>query len=242
MVLAPDGAGGAVAAWQEDTPDPAGYDVYAQRVLASGSIAPGWPANALVVSDASGDQDSPRIAPANGNGMFLAFTNSSAGGKVLGQHLLASGAAVWQKNGTPVTTRTSGQFLGDVVSSNGNGAIVVWTDIVDALTVPNVFARRVTDPVTSVEPRTIEGSAFALRAAPNPSFGGWLVSFRLAESRSAALSVVDVTGRTVWKRRIEGASLEPSVRIATDGLAPGVYIIVLEQGSVSAARRVCLVR
>jgi hypothetical protein len=129
--------------------------------------------------------------------------------------------------------------LGDVVSSNGNGAIVVWTD---ALTPHNVFARRVTDPVASVETSTSEGSAYALRAAPNPSLGSWQVTFRLAESGPAALSILDVAGRAVWKQRIEGASSKQSVRIETHGLAPGVYIIVLEHGSLSTARRVCLVR
>jgi len=239
MVLAPDGAGGAIAAWDEDPTGPAGYDVYAQRVLASGSIASGWPANALVVSGASGDQFFPRIAPANGYGAFLAFDNNTSAGGVLGQHLLASGAAVWQMNGSPVSTRTGGQFLGDVVSSNGDGAIVVWTD---ALTPQNIFARRVTDPVASVEASTREGSAYALRATPNPSFGSWQVTFRLAESGPAALSVLDVAGRAVWKQRIEATSSERSVRIETHGLAPGVYIIVLEHGSLSTARRVCLVR
>ena len=60
--IASDGVGGAFVVW-EDYRGPAGEsDIYAQHVLATGVLDPGWPTDALAVCAAPEYQSYPQIA------------------------------------------------------------------------------------------------------------------------------------------------------------------------------------
>jgi hypothetical protein len=59
--LAADGANGVVVAWEDYRNGDQG-DIYAQRVLLDGTIAPGWPAEGLAVVSTGDDQYSPTLA------------------------------------------------------------------------------------------------------------------------------------------------------------------------------------
>ena len=58
--LAGDGAGGFFAVWRDERGGSA--DIYAQHVLANGTLSPGWPANGRALTTAPGVQDQPSIA------------------------------------------------------------------------------------------------------------------------------------------------------------------------------------
>lgn len=73
---------------------------------------------------------------------------------------------------------------------------------------------------------------------PNPVRGAPTVAFTLASAEPARLEVLDVAGRRVHAAAIERP--EPGARVlALDGLrlAPGVYVVRLQQGGVRLAAR-----
>lgn len=78
---------------------------------------------------------------------------------------------------------------------------------------------------------------------PNPSSGPLAVAFTLASSAPARIEVVDVAGRRVLARAIERPVAGQRV-LALEGvrLAPGVYVVRLEQGSERLVSRGVVLR
>jgi hypothetical protein len=58
--MAGDGAGGFYAVWRDERSGNA--DIYAQHVLANGTLPSGWPANGRALTTAAGTQEQPAIA------------------------------------------------------------------------------------------------------------------------------------------------------------------------------------
>ena len=86
--------------------------------------------------------------------------------------------------------------------------------------------------------------AFALAGAlPNPVTSRFTASFSLASGETARLALRDVSGRIVLAREVGGLGAGPHrVELARDrDLAAGVYFLTLEQGGLSASRRVVVV-
>jgi len=104
--IAPDGTGGAYVAWLDwrnyATHD---LDVYAQHLLADGTIASGWPPNGLPVCTESHFQgDSHMLADGSG-GVLVVWSDERTGGcDLYAQHLLADGtiAPGWSPDGVPL--------------------------------------------------------------------------------------------------------------------------------------------
>src|SRR5206468_4811242 len=76
-VMAPDGSGGMFIVWQDDRTGTS--DLYATRLTASGSLAPGWPANGYAVCTAPGDQKLAAIAADGVGGFYLAWEDYRVG-------------------------------------------------------------------------------------------------------------------------------------------------------------------
>jgi len=74
-VVVSDDAGGAVVAWYDERGG--GFDVYAQRVSAEGSVV--WPANGVAVSIAGDDQTDVTIVPSGSGGAIMAWQDQRAG-------------------------------------------------------------------------------------------------------------------------------------------------------------------
>src|SRR5438874_2492672 len=114
-----------------------------------------------------------------------------------------------------------------------------WTDFPDPFGAPMVFANRLTSaPVAAVDGPALTTSG--LRAEPNPSRGRWRVSFRMIEAAPATIHLLDVGGRSIVARTIEGtATGDQTVWIEPAEIRQGVYFIVLEQGRDRTNRCVC---
>lgn len=130
--VVPDGVGGAVVTWQDyrDGPD-RGYDVYAQRVNASGSAQ--WTENGIPVCTAMGDQEYPEMIPAGNAGAIIVWSDSrhassSPLAHAFSQRIDGVGAVGWATDGLAVATRTGEQRDPAMVSDGIGGAIVVWVD------------------------------------------------------------------------------------------------------------------
>jgi flagellar hook capping protein FlgD len=123
-----DGAGGAIIAWLDRGSD---RDIYAQHVLASGTVDPAWPVNGRALCTAANDQISPKIVTDGVGGAIVTWQDSRAGNNdVYAQHVLASGAVdpAWPLNGRALCTAPDNQNAPTIVADGSGGAIVTWFD------------------------------------------------------------------------------------------------------------------
>ena len=136
LVIVSDGADGAIVAWQDGRSAESDFDVYAQHVLASGRVDPGWPAGGIALCTAPGPQASPKIASDGAGGAIVTWADfrlGGANGDIFAQHVLGSGAVdpAWPANGRAVALAAGTQFDPTIVSDGAGGAIVTWSDARD---------------------------------------------------------------------------------------------------------------
>jgi hypothetical protein len=142
-VLVSDGSGGAIIAWEDARSPSSG--IYAQRVDASGAVL--WTANGVPVLSITGGQHV-RIESDGAGGAIIAWTDYRNGlsvSDIYAQRLDASGNALWAVNGVPASAAAEYQQLGDIVSDDSGGAMMVWNDYRSG-TEHDVYAQRV-DPL-----------------------------------------------------------------------------------------------
>jgi hypothetical protein len=89
--LISDSAGGCVLVWDDARNQTTGYDVYAQRITAQGSVAGGWPANGTALCSATGDQVSPLTAPDGTGGALVAWGDYRVYADVFAQRVGGAG-------------------------------------------------------------------------------------------------------------------------------------------------------
>ena len=143
--MSPDGSGGVLIVYSDLGAD-AG-DIYLQRITASGTIAPGWPATGVRVAVTLGEQFAPELAADGAGGAFVSWQDNDVFGgtharctRVLGSGALASG---WPANGrlfaptAPVVNRPL------LLSDGAGGFLACWSTVEDAgFTSMHVFAQR----------------------------------------------------------------------------------------------------
>ncbi len=123
--LVPDGGGGAILTW-DDPRSGTEYDIYAQRVNASGTMQ--WAPDGVVVSSAPNHQFVPRILPDAGGGSLIAWTDARSGNyDIYAQRLDGTGVALWTANGVAISTAANSQDI-ITVAPAGSGMIVAWED------------------------------------------------------------------------------------------------------------------
>jgi hypothetical protein len=136
-----DGSGGAIMTWM-DFRNGANFDIYAQRVDASGVTQ--WAVDGTPICTSANDQYSPYIVPDGSGGAIVVWTDYRSGpnGDVWAQRVNASGVAQWMPNGVPVCTYTEAQSAGGAVPDGSGGAIVVWVDYRNSVD-GDIYAQRV---------------------------------------------------------------------------------------------------
>ncbi len=97
VAVVSDGSGGAFVAWADARNGPGSHDIYAQHVLANGTVAPGWTAGGVRVSTGSADEGSVSIVSDRAGGLLLAWNFYFGGGDIdlYAAHVLATGAVQW---------------------------------------------------------------------------------------------------------------------------------------------------
>jgi len=115
-----DGAGGAILTWTDNRSG--NYDIYAQRVNASGAVQ--WAANGVALCTATGDQYSPKIASDGAGGAIVTWEDFAL--YVHCQRVNASGAVQWAADGVVLGTTSSYQWNSRIISDGAGGAIVAW--------------------------------------------------------------------------------------------------------------------
>ncbi|HET7225340.1 MAG TPA: hypothetical protein VFK69_06450 [Candidatus Eisenbacteria bacterium] len=147
-VLAPDGAGGLFAAWEDDRNlASTGRDIYAQH-FSSGlnNITSLWNlTNPVIVCSAAVSQVSASILPDGAGGLFLAWQDSRGGvgsDDIYAQRLNASGVAQWAANGVVVSAAAQVQSEPHLVSDGASGFVAEFLDARAVSTMHDVFAQR----------------------------------------------------------------------------------------------------
>ena len=135
-----DGAGGAIATWVDNRDR--SWDIYAQHVLASGTLDPGWGGlAALVICDAADNQFRPRLVSDGAGGAIITWFDSRSGNyDIYAQHALASGALDpgWGGTGArALCTTNDTQVDPEIVADGAGGAIVAWSDSRGGMSAPS---------------------------------------------------------------------------------------------------------
>ena len=125
-VIASDGAGGAIVAWQS-------YrglfsDIVARAVSVGGAVQ--WAADGVVLCAAAGSQLAPAIAPDNTGGAVVAWIDSRGGKNddIYAQRVTGAGSPLWTVDGVVVCDAGDNQD-DPVIAATGSGSVVVsWID------------------------------------------------------------------------------------------------------------------
>jgi predicted lipoprotein with Yx(FWY)xxD motif len=133
-----DGAGGVIITWEDNRSGH--WDIYAQRVSASGTVQ--WAPDGVPLCATAGDQEFPQITFDGAGGAIVTWHDTrSVGPGVYAQRVNASGAVQWTLNGVPLCTAAGGQWQPQITTDGGGGAVVAWQDYRSVNT--NIYAQRV---------------------------------------------------------------------------------------------------
>ena len=120
-----DGAGGAIVTWQGYS-GASNYEIYAQRVNASGAVQ--WTADGVALCTATGDQEHPAIASDGAGGAIVTWDDNRGNRNIYAQRVNASGAVQWTADGVVLCAATGNQEYPAIISDCAGGAIVAWMD------------------------------------------------------------------------------------------------------------------
>ena len=232
-----DGADGMLVFWSEAAGPR--HDLRMQRVLASGSFAPGWPTAGVLVNAASGYHDQLRISADGTGGAFVAWRDrrADAEGDIFAARVLGNGTLdpAFPPNGTAVAMLTGRQAGLSLATVSTGQAIVAWEDSRDAAN-RVIYAQRLPVPGTlDVAPRSAEVSFAGF--VPNPSRTSPHVACELPRASDATLELFDVAGRLVHRETFIGLAPGPHRLPLAQALSPGLYLLRLRAaGHVRTAR------
>jgi len=198
----PDGAGGAIFAWQDARAGSGIDDIYARRINAAG--APQWTANGVAVSVAAEKQNDPVAISDGAGGAYIAWEDARSGSDddIYVQKVNGSGVAQWTANGVGVCTAVDEQIIPRLAASTAGGVIVTWQDLRNA-SHEDIYAQRV-----NVTPQWTANGVAVCNAAgvqANPlvipdGAGGAIVTWDDARSGNADIYAqrVKSDGNRLW--------------------------------------------
>jgi hypothetical protein len=125
-VIVSDGAGGAIIAWQDNRSG--GYNIYAQRINASGVVQ--WTANGIPITLAPNADQNPAITTDGAGGAIIAWehTFSVSDIDIYAQRVDGSGVLQWPGFGIGVCNATFNQLFPKIASDGAGGAVIIWYD------------------------------------------------------------------------------------------------------------------
>jgi len=217
--MAQDGSGGSVLMWEDDRAS--FFQVFGQRILADGSVAPGWVPNGTQVSNSPDTKFVPRIAPDGLGGFYGVWEDYPPSGTVTtgGQHMRGDGTfdPSWTAAGTTLATNfPRGQCLEPRIATDAMGGATLAYERTDSAPWNRIYALRV----------QTNGPVPTLLSLADYDTGPGRVTLRwqatnAADTRATVERSTDVsTWMTLGTPRLEGTDL----LVYDDlGVAPGRY-------------------
>ncbi len=147
-----DGAGGAYIAWQDKRTGV--YDIYAQRLNASGTLQ--WASSGVVVCNSIGSQSAIDMTTAFVSGAIISWKDNRSGiYKIYASMISPTGSIPWTTNGILIASGINPNIIGDTFG----GAIIAWQDSVSAGGTWNVYSQRLNS--SGVKQWTVAGVPIA---------------------------------------------------------------------------------
>ncbi len=241
-VITTDEAGGALFAWQDSRSG--GYDAYANRLRGNGNVAGGWAPDGIGICTRMYPQEAPVIASDGSGGAFIGWFDRRNGTDhdVYVTRYTSHGVPYgsWPADGLPICTAPNQQMHGGMCETGSGGAIFAWRDFRRGAQESDLYAALVTGTGLSAG----VGNGFRERGVairdlwPNPTRGDLRLGFRLAGDDAATVEILDVNGRRVLARTIEGFGPgDHEIRIDAGHFPVAIYFVRLAQGGRSVAKR-----
>jgi hypothetical protein len=209
--IATDGASGAIVAWM-DTRN-GNYDVYAQRIGASGAIQ--WAVDGAALCTAAGDQDCWSILPDGTGGAIVTWDDARrvTWWDIYAQRVDATGSMRWTSDGVPISTADTDKRWPVIAGDLAGGAIIAWQHVLSG---NDVYAKHLDRWGTLGAQPTITG----VHDVPADDGGQVLVSW--ARSPLDTLPTLPIMSYYLWRqapRRAAEAALAAGARLLADGVS-----------------------
>jgi hypothetical protein len=137
--LISDDAGGAIITW-DDSRGSTNWDVYAQRMNASGATQ--WTDNGSPICTATQNQNTAQLASDGAGGAIITWRDWRSGfADIYARRVDSSGAVQWNDNGSAICTASDAQWSPQITSDGSHGAIITWQDFRSGTW--DIYARRV---------------------------------------------------------------------------------------------------
>jgi hypothetical protein len=179
---------GALIVWTDQRTLANGDDIYALKLLADGSIAPGWQVNGRAIAATTGLQFSPAIASDGLGGVWVSWIDDRAGGNdVYFTHVLADGSAApgFPVNGRVLCAAPGTQVAVRLAEDGAGGFLCAWQDYRDGEA--DLYGSHITATGAVASGWMVDGSAVCtnpaaqgapllVATAPGRAFVAWLDS------------------------------------------------------------------
>lgn len=124
-VTCSDGAGGIIMAWRD--PRNGNYDIFAQRITATGTIVGSWAAGGIPICTVAGSQIDPCITADGSGGAIIAWADPRNGNyDIYAQRVSATGAMLWTVDGVRATNNAQDEDRPTICSDGAGGALLAW--------------------------------------------------------------------------------------------------------------------
>ncbi len=123
--IASDGAGGAIITWRDYRSS--NYDIYTQRINASGNVQ--WTADGVAICTATDDQYNQQIIPDGAGGAVITWQDYRSGSwDIYAQRMDAGGNVQWTAFGVAICMATGDQNNPQIIPDGAGGAVITWQD------------------------------------------------------------------------------------------------------------------
>ncbi|MFT3702607.1 MAG: T9SS type A sorting domain-containing protein [Agriterribacter sp.] len=122
-----DDNGGAIITWYDNRS--ATYDIYAQRIDASGAKV--WSASdGILICGEDDIQQSPKLCTDNNHGAIISWVDIRSGinADIYAQWVDQNGTTQWATDGVPISTAAFDQVNQQIISDGSGGAFLTWED------------------------------------------------------------------------------------------------------------------
>ena len=202
--LCTDGAGGAIIAWA-DLRNGVNYDIYAQRINATGAV--NWTANGVAISTVTQQQEGVQLCTDGAGGAIITWQDLRdwANWDIFAQHIAANGTTLWTANGIAICVYSDFQANPQLCPDGAGGAIITWQDcrsgsFPDGL---DIYAQRIN--ATGAVNWTANGVAICTRSATDEGIllctdgaGGAIMTWVNRGTNEICTQRINATGVVQW--------------------------------------------
>jgi hypothetical protein len=227
-----DGSGGAIITWEDLREGALNFDIYVQKINASGAVQ--WTENGVAICTATGNQVVPTIVSDGSGGEIITWGDKRGGGAygdIYAQKINSSGVVQWAVDGVAISTAARDQNTPTIISDGLGGAIITWGDdrnhFISSFDIytQQVNANGDLGVVAGVAEESGIVMDFALlQNYPNPFNPSTTISWQAPVGSWQTLKVYDLMGNevaTLVNEYIPAGSYE--IEFAADNLPSGIY-------------------